>query len=130
MKTRTRAVPLSRVLLLLTLFLLGLAAPALAGTGGPQMVWSKPLQNIADNLTGTTGRTIAIIMVVIGGMVWGFGRHEQGASRVGGIIVGIGLVLGASSFITTLGFEGATAAAPATRLEQAVDLLAGSGGRP
>ena len=100
-----------RIVLLLALLLLGLAAPALAGTGGTDLPWNRPLREIADNLTGTTGRTLAIIMVVVGGIVWGFGRHEQGANKVGGIIVGIGLVLGASSFINTLGFEGATAAA-------------------
>jgi len=119
-----------RAALALATLLLGLATPALAGTGGPELVWNRPLQNIADNLTGTTGRTIAIIMVVIGGLVWGFGRHEQGASKVGGIIVGVGLVLGASSFITTLGFEGATAAAPAGPFERALGLLSVLGGRP
>ncbi len=109
----SRKTPPPRVALLLALLLLAFAAPALAGTGGADLPWNAPLRAIADNLTGTTGRTLAIIMVVVGGIVWGFGRHEQGANKVGGIIVGIGLVLGASSFINTLGFEGATIAASA-----------------
>ena len=117
-----------RIALLLALLLLGLAA--LAGTGGADLPWNRPLREIADNLTGTTGRTLAIIMVVVGGIVWGFGRHEQGANKVGGIIVGIGLVLGASSFINTLGFEGATIAARhAGPLGPVLDLLSALAGR-
>lgn len=99
-------------LLLFALLFLAQAMPALAGTGGTDMPWNQPLQRVLDNLTGPTGKTVAALMIVIGGLVWGFGRHEQGMNKLGGAIVAIGLVLGAPSFLTTLGFEGAVADAP------------------
>jgi type IV secretion system protein TrbC len=103
---------LARPLLLLLLLLAVHASPALAGTGGTDMPWNQPLQRVLDNLTGPTGKTVAALMIVIGGLVWGFGRHEQGMNKIGGAIVAIGLVLGAPSFLTTLGFEGAVVSAP------------------
>jgi type IV secretion system protein VirB2 len=99
-------------LLLLVLLLAAQAAPALAGTAGADMPWNQPLQKILDNLTGPTGQTVAALMIVIGGLVWGFGRHEQGMNKIGGAIVAIGLVLGAPSFIGTLGFQGAILSGP------------------
>ena len=99
-----------RPLLLGSLLALAFAGSAYAGTGGTSMPWNAPLQNILDNLTGPTGKTIAALMVIAGGLIWGFGRHEQGASKIGGAIVAIGLVLGAPTFIDTLGFSGAIAA--------------------
>jgi len=83
------------------------AAAAHAGTGGTQMPWNTPLQNVLDNLTGVTGRTLAAFMIAIGGVLWGFTRHEEGAKRIGQAIVGIGFLLGAVSFIDLLGFQGA-----------------------
>jgi type IV secretion system protein VirB2 len=91
-------------LVLLALF----ATAAHAGSSGTSMPWNTPLQNILDNLTGPTAKTLAGIMIVIGALVWGFGRHEVGASRIGQAIVAIGLLFGAVSFINTLGFAGAS----------------------
>lgn len=79
---------------------------AFAGTGGTDMPWNGPLQKILDNVTGPTGKIVAGLMIAIGGIIWGFTRHEEGAKRIAQAIVGIGLVLGATSLVTTLGFEG------------------------
>jgi len=89
------------------------AVPAQAGTGGETLPWNTPLQKLLDNLTGTTGKAIAGLAVAAGGIVWALGHSEQALKKSGGILVGIGLLLGAPSLITTLGFSGAVAG-PAT----------------
>ena len=99
--------PLLRNLVFALALVVLFATAAHAGTSGSSMPWNTPLQNILDNLTGPTAKTLAGIMIVIGALVWGFGRHETGASRIGQAIVAIGLLFGAVSFINTLGFQGA-----------------------
>jgi type IV secretory pathway VirB2 component (pilin) len=79
---------------------------AWAGTGGVDMPWNGPAQIILDNLTGPTGKVVAGLLIAIGGIVWGFTRHEEGAKRIAQAIVGIGLILGATNLVTTLGFQG------------------------
>lgn len=96
-----------RLVLLATALLLLFASDAWAGTGGQQMPWNTPLQNVFDNLTGITGRTLAGFMIAIGGIIWGFTRNEEGAKRIGQAIIGIGFLLGAVSFLDLLGFQGA-----------------------
>ncbi len=82
------------------------AAAALGGTGGTDMPWNGPMQAILDNITGPTGKIIAGLLIALGGIVWGFTRHEEGFKRVAQAIIAIGLVLGATSLVTTLGFQG------------------------
>jgi type IV secretion system protein TrbC len=79
---------------------------AWAGTGGVEMPWNGPAQVVLDNLTGPTGKVVAGLLIAIGGIVWGFTRHEEGAKRIAQAIVGIGLILGATNLVTTLGFQG------------------------
>ena len=99
--------PRIRPLLILALFLALVATAAHAGTGGTTMPWNTPLQRVLDNLTGVTGKVLAAFMSAVGGVMWGFTRHEEGAKRIGQAIIGIGFLLGAVSFIDLLGFEGA-----------------------
>ncbi len=82
------------------------AAAALAGTGGTDMPWNGPMQAVLDNITGPTGKVIAGLLIALGGIVWGFTRHEEGFKRVAQAIIAIGLVLGATNLVTTLGFQG------------------------
>jgi type IV secretion system protein TrbC len=93
--------------LLIFIALVLVATAAHAGTGGTSMPWNTPLQRVLDNLTGVTGKILAAFMIAIGGVMWGFTRHEEGAKRIGQAIIGIGFLLGAVSFIDLLGFEGA-----------------------
>jgi type IV secretion system protein TrbC len=81
-------------------------AAAYAGTGGTDMPWNGPMQAILDNITGPTGKIIAGLLIALGGIVWGFTRHEEGFKRVAQAIIAIGLVLGATNLVTTLGFQG------------------------
>ena len=91
----------------LVLILLILPAEVTAGTGGVDLPWNTPLQNLLDNLTGTTARLLAGIMLVIGGIVWGFTRNEEGAKRLGQAIVAIALMFGAVQIVDALAFAGA-----------------------
>jgi type IV secretory pathway VirB2 component (pilin) len=79
---------------------------AFGGTGGTEMPWNGPMQVILDNITGPTGKIIAGLLIALGGIVWGFTRHEEGFKRVAQAIIAIGLVLGATNLVTTLGFQG------------------------
>ncbi|HVR08656.1 MAG TPA: TrbC/VirB2 family protein [Thermoanaerobaculia bacterium] len=82
------------------------SAAAFGGTGGTDMPWNGPMQAVLDNITGPTGKIIAGLLIALGGIVWGFTRHEEGFKRVAQAIIAIGLVLGATGLVTTLGFQG------------------------
>jgi type IV secretory pathway VirB2 component (pilin) len=93
----------------LALALLVAAAPAAhAGTGGADLPWNHPLQVVVDNLTGPTAKTIAALAFVLGGAMWMFTSHEQGAKRFGQALFGVAIVLGAVNLVDALGFQGAT----------------------
>jgi type IV secretory pathway VirB2 component (pilin) len=83
-------------------------AIAWAGTGGTNMPWNTPFQALLDNLSGPTARVLAGIMLVIGGAVWGFTRHEEGAKKIGQAIFGIAIMFGAVQIVAALAFAGAT----------------------
>jgi type IV secretory pathway VirB2 component (pilin) len=99
---------LARPLLLGVALLLGAASAAHAGTGGGDLPWNHPLQVVVDNLTGPTAKTIAALAFVLGGAMWMFTSHEQGAKRFGQALFGVAIVLGAVNLVDALGFQGAT----------------------
>jgi type IV secretory pathway VirB2 component (pilin) len=84
------------------------APGAEAGTGGADLPWNHPLQVVVDNLTGPTAKTIAALAFVLGGAMWMFTSHEQGAKRFGQALFGVAIVLGAVNLVDALGFQGAT----------------------
>ena len=81
-----------------------LAAPV--GAGAP-MPWTGPLQGLLDNLSGTTARILGALAFVLGGAIWAFTRHEEGAKRFGQAIVGIAIMVGAANIVNSLAFVGA-----------------------
>ena len=84
-----------------------LASPtAWAGTGGPDLPWNTPFGTLLDALTGSTGRILAGLMLVVAGVVWGFVRHEEGARRFAASLLGIALVFGALQVVDGLAFAG------------------------
>ena len=97
-----------RIVLILTLIVtmptVVLAAPA---GGGAMMPWTGPLQSLLDNLSGPTARIIGALAFVVGGALWAFTRHEEGAKRFGQAIVGIAIMIGAANIVTALAFVGA-----------------------
>lgn len=82
-----------------------LAAPA---GGGAPMPWTGPLQSLLNNLSGPTARIMGALAFVVGGALWAFTRHEEGAKRFGQAIVGIAIMIGAANIVTALAFVGAT----------------------
>jgi type IV secretion system protein VirB2 len=88
------------------LVVLLLPSEAVAGTGGVDLPWNTPLQNLLDNMTGSTARILAGLMLVVGGIVWGFTRNEEGAKRFGQAIVAIALMFGAVQIVNALAFAG------------------------
>jgi type IV secretory pathway VirB2 component (pilin) len=82
-------------------------AVAWAGTGGTELPWDAPLQTLLGNLSGPTAQVLAAIMLVIGGALWGFTRHEEGVKRIGQAIFGIAIMFGAAQIVAALAFAGA-----------------------
>jgi type IV secretion system protein TrbC len=90
---------------------LALTPPLLFGASsdaGVDMPWTGPLQSLLDNLSGPTARILGALAFVIGGALWAFTRHEEGARRFGQAIVGIAVMIGAANIVTALAFAGAT----------------------
>lgn len=82
----------------------GFAAPT---GGGASMPWTGPLQSLLNNLTGPTARILGALAFVVGGAMWAFTRHEEGAKRFGQAIVGIAVMIGAANIVAALAFVGA-----------------------
>ena len=58
------------------------------------------LNNIKSAMTGTLGRSIAIIGVMLVGLAWVFGQMD--IKRAGVVIVGIGIIFGAAEIVAAL----------------------------
>ena len=94
-------------LIALVALLPDVALAASAG-GGAAMPWTGPLQSLLNNLSGPTARIIGALAFVVGGALWAFTRHEEGAKKFGQAIVGIAIMIGAANIVTALAFVGAT----------------------
>ncbi len=72
--------------------------PALAFAQAP---WERAASNLATTFTGPLARSLALVAIVIGGLLFMFG--EAGAKRqISGIVFGGGLALFAAQFLTWL----------------------------
>lgn len=94
-------------LALLALVILPAIAFAAPAGAGADMPWTGPLQSLLDNLSGTTARILGALAFVVGGAIWAFTRHEEGAKRFGQAIVGIAVMIGAAGIVNSLAFVGA-----------------------
>ena len=75
-----------------------LMCPATALAQSP---WERAANNLALTFTGPLARSLALVSIVIGGLMFMFG--EQGAKRqISGIVFGGGLALFAAQFLTWL----------------------------
>ena len=95
------------VLVLASVLLPHVAVAASAGGGAP-MPWTDPLQSLLNNLSGPTARIIGALAFVVGGALWAFTRHEEGARRFAQAIVGVAIMIGAANIVSALAFVGAT----------------------
>jgi type IV secretory pathway VirB2 component (pilin) len=72
--------------------------PAVASAQAP---WERAANNLASTFTGPIARSLALVAIVIGGLMFMFG--EAGAKRqISGIVFGGGLALFAAQFLTWL----------------------------
>ena len=93
-RNSVRAIQRACLLILTTLLLLPL--PALA-----QSPWERAADNLAFSFTGPLARSLALVAIVIGGLMFMFG--EGGAKRqISGIVFGGGLALFAGQFLAWL----------------------------
>lgn len=82
---------------ILTMTLLLLPAAAFA-QGSP---WERAASNLEQTFTGPLARSLALVAIVIGGLLFMYG--EGGAKRqISGIVFGGGLALFAGQFLTWL----------------------------
>ena len=66
-----------------------------------QAPWERAANNLATTFTGPLARSLALVAIVIGGLLFMFG--EAGAKRqISGIVFGGGLALFAAQFLTWL----------------------------
>ena len=87
-----------RLLRLVTLAAALLAIPATALAQSP---WEQAAANLETSFTGPLARSLALVAIVIGGLMFMFG--EGGAKRqISGIVFGGGLALFAAQFLTWL----------------------------
>lgn len=99
------------VLLLISwgLVLLGsVRSVAEAAPTGPAMPWDGPLNTILSSLSGTVAHVLVTVAVIVTGLVFAFTEHGSGARRLFGVAFGGALALGALSFMTAVGWAGAT----------------------
>jgi len=96
------------VALALASVLLPHVAVAASTGGGAPMPWTGPLEGLLSNLSGPTARILGALAFVVGGALWAFTRHEEGARRFGQAIVGIAIMIGAANIVSALAFVGAT----------------------
>ena len=75
---------------------------------GPPMPWDGPLLMILASLRGTVAHVLITVAVIMTGLVFAFTEHGSGARRLFGVAFGGALALGALSFMTAVGWAGAT----------------------
>ena len=74
---------------------------ALSATAAAQSPWERAANNLALTFTGPLARSLALVAIVIGGLMFMFG--EAGAKRqISGIVFGGGLALFATQFLVWL----------------------------
>ena len=89
-------------------FLRSVSSIAEAAPTGPPMPWDGPLNTILTSLSGTVAHVLITVAVIVTGLVFAFTEHGSGARRLFGVAFGGALALGALSFMTAVGWAGAT----------------------
>jgi type IV secretory pathway VirB2 component (pilin) len=89
-----------RILHAAALFALVLIPSTLYAQGG-QSPWERAARNLETSFTGPLARSLALVAIVVGGLMFMFG--EGGAKRqISGIVFGGGLALFATQFLLWL----------------------------
>lgn len=89
------AAPSPECVLKLGLFALLISVPALAAGSNP---WESAIDALKESFTGPIAKGLSLVAIVVGGLMFAFG--EGGSKKMlSGIIFGLGMALGAVSFI-------------------------------
>jgi type IV secretory pathway VirB2 component (pilin) len=84
-----------------TILVATIALMLLARSSFAQSPWERAANNLALTFTGPLARSLALVAIVIGGLLFMFG--EAGAKRqISGIVFGGGLALFAAQFLSWL----------------------------
>ena len=87
--------------LLLTFTVVAFVVLLLPSTALAQAPWERAAANLEASFTGPLARSLALVAIVIGGLMFMFG--EGGAKRqISGIVFGGGLALFAAQFLAWL----------------------------
>lgn len=94
--------------LLVPAYIVAAADRALALTqGGGQLPWEQPLQTLANELTGPTAGTIAIIAIFVAGLALIFGEDlGKFARTLLMIVIALAFLVGASTMVAKLAPQG------------------------
>ena len=84
------------MLIAMVMSALGGAAPAFA-----QSPWENAVQVLQQAFTSTIARGLSLVAIVVGGLMFAFGEGES-KRMLAGIIFGIGMAIGAVSFMAWL----------------------------
>src|SRR2546426_305577 len=96
--TKTRRIPLTRILVPCSLALL-FAVPVLAQVGGGGSPFDSTLNALLSFAQGTFAKIAAILAVIFGG--WQvLSGDGHGKRAIGGLVVGVGLMVYAAPLIT------------------------------
>ena len=106
MRSVVRSLSIAAVVVLTGLAVI--VADAWAAAIGPPMPWDGPLLMILASLRGTVAHVLITVAVIMTGLVFAFTEHGSGARRPFGVAFGGALALGALSFMTAVGWAGAT----------------------
>jgi type IV secretory pathway VirB2 component (pilin) len=94
---------------------LAMVAVACAGLVSPELLFAGSAPGAETITTGLTyiinilqavARPLSILLIIVGGFVWAFSRHEEGMKKVGQAFVGIAIALGAVALSEAFGFGG------------------------
>ena len=87
--------------LILTIAVVAVGVLLLPSTALAQAPWERAAANLEASFTGPLARSLALVAIVIGGLMFMFG--EGGAKRqISGIVFGGGLALFAAQFLAWL----------------------------
>ena len=81
-----------------TLLIVLLPTRASAQIGSP---WEYAVNTLKTAFTGTIARGLSLVAIVIGGLMFAFGEGDS-KRLLAGIVFGIGMAIGAASFLAWL----------------------------
>ena len=93
---------LSYVLLMMVAMVLFAPAFCYANEAGDSLPWDSAFEKLQKTLTGKTAKFISVIVIAMTGLMFAIGEAGSASRKGFGIVFGISLAFGATSFITTI----------------------------